>query len=66
MKLDSIINQYHFQCLIKNHSNKFNDFEQKFLISMLSSLTYERDITPRQFDYCRGLIERLKTYERIL
>ena len=66
MKLDSVIGQYHFECLIKNHSQRFNEYEQKFMISMLSCLTHQRDITQKQFDYCRLLIERLKTYERLL
>lgn len=66
MKLESVIAPYRFECLIKKHSQEFPEYDRKFLINMLTAATYNRDITQKQFDYCLVLIERLKTYEKLL
>ena len=66
MQLNTITNPYHLECLIKSHSSSFSEFDQKFLVNMLSSLTYKRDVTQKQFNHCVKLIEKLKTYEKLL
>lgn len=63
MKLNSLINAYHFQYLIERHSHNFSDYELKFLVNMLAAANYETDVSHKQYQYTQVLVQRLKTYE---
>jgi len=65
MKLDTIISLYQFEILAQRHIDRFNDYEQNFLVSMISCHAADTPVSAKQMDYCRVLVNRMIVYERL-
>jgi hypothetical protein len=65
MKLDNIISLHRFEWLANQYLDRFNDYEQKFIVNMIADYSESRSISLRQLEYCETLLARMKTYHEL-
>lgn len=65
MKLDNIISQHHLELLANRYLDRFNDYEQKFIVNMIADYSESRSVSARQYEYCEVLVSRMRSWKRL-